>query len=268
MASSGHDFFSHVRSKLRPSRSSLLLPASSSTNDLTTSRPEVEPWEDIPAEYRPVERAAVRPPSDHYIPYRPTPGPPPRPRTTSPAAVFRPKLRIDTGNGPSYTKPKEHRRRSDQYFSTGVLERNSRMHQRNQQAQDRRKSMSVEIAAALPPDHFNPPPPYSLPQEAPEQNNHHSHTRPQSYQAYHPKPLPGLRPYDPRDYVSTSTSSAHSTYHPSNTRRAMMEVPTIEAQEPTPVSPINSLDQQYLALRRRGPSITVDSLLAHPMLQR
>ncbi|KAL6240342.1 hypothetical protein RBB50_012746 [Rhinocladiella similis] len=263
MGSSGHDFFSNVRSKLRQSRSSLLMPTSSSRTDLTTSGPEVEPWGQIPIEYRPVERANVRPPSEHYVPYRPLPGPPPRPRTTSPAAVFRPKLRIDTGNGP-YTKPKEYRRRSDQCFSTGVPERSSRIHHPDQQARDRRKSMSVEIAAALLPDHLDPPPPYSPPPEPPTQYSH-SQTRPRSYQAYHQPSF--VRPYDPRDYVST-TSSTQSTYHPSNTSRAMMEVPMIEASEPTPVSPINSLDQQYLALRRRGPRITVDSLLAHPMLQR
>ncbi|KIW15511.1 hypothetical protein PV08_05557 [Exophiala spinifera] len=263
MSSSGNDFFSNVRSKWRQSRSSFRLSATSSTTNLTTSRPDLELWEGIPVEYHPVERAASRPPSGHYGTYRPLPGPPPRPRTTSPASKFRPILRIDTGNEP-YIKRKEYRRRSDQYFSAAVQEQNSQLHYHDQQVQDRRRSLSVEIAAALPPEHLDPPPPYS-PHLGPSRQYSHNQIRPHSYHA--DQEFPVLRPYDPQDYVST-TSLSHSTHHPSDVRRASMEIPTIEAQEPTPVSPMNSLDQQYLELRSRGPSVTIDSLLAHPMLQR
>ncbi|KAK5223892.1 hypothetical protein LTR99_007914 [Exophiala xenobiotica] len=260
MASPGHDFFSHVRSKLRHSRSNLLPSTSSSTSTPIPAKDNVKPWENLPVEYRPIQRAHMRRPSDYYYPYQTLPGPPPRPRTTSPTPTYRPQLRIDTGNGP-YTKPKAYRRRSAQELYTTLPDRNSGVHHA-QQAQDRRKSMSVEIAIALPPDHLDPPPPYSPPRPRPGRHEIYRTTS-QPYQAY--QEATAIRPYDPREYA-TGDASAQATYFARGTRRAMMEVPTIAAQPPTPVSPLNTLDEQYLALKRSGGSVTVDALLAHPML--
>ncbi|KIW50331.1 hypothetical protein PV05_11928 [Exophiala xenobiotica] len=262
MASQGHDFFSHVRSKLRHSRSSVILSTSSSTSTQIPVKHNVPSWDNLPVEYRPVQRAHMRRPSDYYYPYQPLPGPPPRPRTTSPTPTCRPQLRIHTGNGP-YTKPKAYRRKSAQEFYTTLPDRNAGVYHA-QQAQDRRKSMSVEIAVALPPDHLDPPPPYSPPRPRPKRHEIYQ-SRSQQYQAY--QEATALRPYDPREYARDD-ASAQATYFAGGTVRAMREVPTIEAQPPTPVSPLNTLDQQYLALNRSGGSVTVDALLAHPMLHR
>jgi hypothetical protein len=54
-------------------------------------------------------------------------------------------------------------------------------------------------------------------------------------------------------------------------RRPVDDVPIIAAPEPpTPVSPLNTLDFQYLAMRHPPASednVTVEALLGHPMLQ-
>ncbi|KIX06543.1 uncharacterized protein Z518_04519 [Rhinocladiella mackenziei CBS 650.93] len=239
MTSPGSGIFSHVRSKLRHSQSNLQLPISA------PPPPSTPDWNNIPIEYRPMDRAETRVVQGYYL-NQPLPGPPPRPRTTSPTAALDPRMRLNTSTLTNPT-PRTHRRRSAQEMYTpwpGLNENESN---------SGNKSVSVAIAAALPPDHLNPPPPYSRyppPPNAPE-----THSRSQPYQPAHV-----INEYCPSDYAN----------HARNTSaRPAQDVPFIRPPDPpTPVSPLNHLDLQYLGMRQSNDNVTVDDLLSHPMLQR
>lgn len=240
----GDSIFSHVRTKLRQSRSSMALPNSS------PSPPPRSNWDSVPTAYRPVERPGVRVVDGYYL-NRPLPGPPPRPRTTSPTQLndVRPHLDIGSMRNPT---PRTHRTRS-----TEIAQRRwSGLDNRDAATQNKRAS--VNIATALPPAHLDPPPPYSR-YDDPPSTGHESRPRSQPPPA---NTVHLVKPYDPSDYIVPFVQDG---------RRAVDEVPIIAAPHPpTPVSPINTLDLQYLTWRPRSPSggsVTVDNLLAHPMLR-
>jgi hypothetical protein len=242
---SRHDdsLFGHVRSRLRQSRSSLMLTTS------TQNQPSFTDWNNVPAAFRPVETTGARVIDGYYL-NRPLPGPPPRPRTTSPLPTQHPRQSLDMGNMKVPT-PRTHRTRSAEIAQSrwaGVEERDVEL---------RNKRASVNIAIALPPDHLDPPPPYSR------------HAQPSSAQLgprlspQPPRPHAEyeIKPYDPNDYVRPQSQEL---------RRSPETVPTIAApMPPTPVSPLNAVDYQYLSMRYPGSSdnnVTIDTLLTHPML--
>ncbi|OAL23045.1 hypothetical protein AYO22_06659 [Fonsecaea multimorphosa] len=120
------------------------------------------------------------------------------------------------------------------------------------------KRASVNIAIALPPDHLDPPPPYSR-YPSPPSTHSDPWLGPQPPRVHE---QPFIKPYNPIDYVRQPSQV---------TRRPPEEVPIIAApQPPTPVSPLNALDLQYLAMRHppaADGNVTIDGLLDHPMLQ-
>ena len=245
MASSSNTLFTQVRSKLRHPRSST--PLSSSD----TGRNEPTHWDNVPVEFQPVERAEARVVQGYYL-TQPLPGPPPRPRTVSPSAHIEQRTRSISGHLTGDSQ-RTYRRRSAQEAHTPWPDGYGN------ERDNRDKTMSVEVAIALPPEHLDPPPPYSL----------------------HPVPLSAAAPNRPRSQPAQNMQITY-TYNPSDwvdhpvgdSRRfqqPVRQVPTIGVPEPpTPVSPINSLDIQYLAMRQRQASggDTIDALLSHPMLQR
>ncbi|KIW35414.1 uncharacterized protein PV07_02111 [Cladophialophora immunda] len=243
MSSPSNNVFSQVRSKLRQSRSSMMLSSS------THSQFEQTNWENVPVAFQPVERAEVRVVHGYYLD-RPLPGPPPRPRTTSPPAFeHRPAVDIGSLRNPT---PRTHRSRSAE-----IAQREwSSFDGRDSTFQNKRAS--VNIAIALPPDHLDPPPPYSRYPSPPSARPEY----PASPQPPRVREQPFIKPYNPVDYVSQPSQAA---------RRMPEEIPMIAAPEPpTPVSPINALDLQYLAMRRppaTDSNVTIDGLLGHPMLQ-
>ncbi|OAP59483.1 hypothetical protein AYL99_06781 [Fonsecaea erecta] len=206
-------------------------------------------WENVPVAFRPVERVEVRHVSGYYLD-RPLPGPPPRPRTTSPPAIEPPAvLSIRNLRNPT---PRTHRSRSAEIAQKewpGLDAHNSSFQY---------KRASVNVAIALPPDHLDPPPPYTRYAYQPP-------TRSEPWSGPQPPRVheqPFIKPYNPIDYVRQPNQA---------TRRPPEEIPIIAApQPPTPVSPINDLDLQYLALTRSPATegnVTIDGLLDHPMLQ-
>lgn len=131
------------------------------------------------------------------------------------------------------------------------------------QPREQHKNISVEIAVALPPEYLDPPPPYVsyVPPQQPEGDENYAINP----QANHE--VPPVRPYEPRRYVPYRPSTAVK-YSTRDTGQGFVGVPAIAPpQSPTPVSPINTLDLQYLALRRSKRVVTIDSLLDHPLLQ-
>ncbi|KAH0841087.1 hypothetical protein FOPE_06518 [Fonsecaea pedrosoi] len=236
-----NNVFDQVRSKLRQSRSSMVL--------TTSTYPSYEQpnWDNVPVAFRPVERAEVRVVHGYYLD-RPLPGPPPRPRTTSPAPPFQPGPAMNIGHLRNPT-PRTHRSRSAE-----IPQREwSGLHAQDLSYQNKRAS--VNIAIALPPDHLEPPPPYSRYASPPSGNP----TPPQPPRV---QEQPFIKPYNPIDYVRPPSQEP---------RRLPEQVPIIAVPEPpTPVSPINALDLQYLAMRRppaTNSNVTIDGLLDHPMLQ-
>ncbi|KAJ9608925.1 hypothetical protein H2200_006696 [Cladophialophora chaetospira] len=237
--------FSQVRTKLRQSRSNTALRASTQTPTPSTN------WDHVPSAFRPVERAGVRVVDGYYL-NRPLPGPPPRPRTTSPPLDSEGRAMLNVGNirNPA---PRTHRTRSAEIAQrrwSGVSERDHDMQY---------KRASVNIAIALPPEHLDPPPPYS------QYAGHHStghEPRPSSQPPPPTHTMHYVKPYDPSDYLLP-----HSRVE----ARAVEDVPLIAApQPPTPVSPLNTLDLQYLTWEPQpasGSNVTIESLLTHPMLQ-
>jgi hypothetical protein len=232
-----------MRSRLRQSRSSVILPSSNPNQVETTN------WDQIHPAYRPVERANVRVVDGYYL-NQPLPGPPPRPRSTTPFLASNPRASLDIGNLKN-PAPRTHRTRSAEiaqrrWSGLDNTERDGNI-----------KTASVSLAIALPPDHLEPPPPYSRYPEAPS-NSHQPRPRSQ------PPPCRAthyIKPYDPNDYVRPRSQDM----------RSYVDVPIITApQPPTPVSPLNSLDLQYLGLGNTPASastLTIDNLLAHPMLR-
>ncbi|ETI28480.1 hypothetical protein G647_00929 [Cladophialophora carrionii CBS 160.54] len=248
MSLQGDSIFTHVRTKLRQSRSSVML-ATPSQYPYRNSG-----WDDVPVAYRPVERAEYRAVNGYYLDRPlpgPPPGPPPRPRTMSPQSFHEVRASLDVGNLRIPT-PRTHRTRSAEM----AQRRWSGLDGREMDFQN--KDTSVNIAVALPPDHLEPPPPYSR-YDVPPATGYPPRPRSQ------PPPVLTthyVKPYDPIDYIGVGTQG---------TRRPVDDVPIIAApQPPTPVSPLNTLDLQYLAMRRRPASennVTLDGLLSHPMLQ-
>ncbi|KIW72988.1 hypothetical protein PV04_01144 [Phialophora macrospora] len=245
MSSQGDSIFTHVRSKLRQSRSSVMLTTSTQQQFRNSS------WDDIPAEYRPIERAEYRVVNGYYL-NRPLPGPPPRPRTTSPAPFHEVRQSLDVGNLRNPT-PRTHRTRSAEI----AQRRWSGLDDRETELQNKRAS--ANIAIALPPDHLDPPPPYSR-YDAPPAIGHAPRPKSQPPPAH---TTPYVKPYDPMDYVGVGSQGTPM-------RRSVDDVPIIAAPEPpTPVSPLNTLDLQYLAMRHLPATennVTVETLLGHPML--
>src|ERR1700759_5327371 len=96
--------FSHVRTKLRQSRSSVMLTTS------THMQLGNNGWDNVPVAYRPVERANVRVVDGYYL-NQPLPGPPPRPRSTTPLLASNPRASLDIGNLKNPTT-RTHRTRS------------------------------------------------------------------------------------------------------------------------------------------------------------
>ena len=247
MNSHSDNIFSHVRTKLRQSRSSVMLRTSTHTQHESSN------WDHIPAEFRPVERAEVRVVNGYYL-NRPFPRPPPRPRTTSPLASPGPSANFNTCALRNPT-PRTHRTRS----AETAQRRWSRLDDRDLDMQARRAS--VNIATALPPDHLEPPPAYSRHPDPPS-------TGPvpwSSTRHLHPQESAYIQPYDPNDYARPRSQS---------TRRTTDGIPIIAApQPPTPVSPLNTLDYQYLNMRNQthhpasNGNVTIENLLGHPMLQ-
>ncbi|KIW90414.1 uncharacterized protein Z519_09059 [Cladophialophora bantiana CBS 173.52] len=244
MSSPSNNVFGHVRTKLRQSRSSVALTTS------TPSQFEYTDWGNVPMAFQPVQRAEVRVVHGYYLD-RPLPGPPPRPRTASPAPAFEPRASMDMGNLRNPT-PRTHRTRSAE-----IAQRHwSGFDDHETITQNKRAS--VNIAIALPPDHLDPPPPYSrFPSPSSTRSEYRSSPQPPRV---HEQPF--IKPYDPIDYVSQPSQI---------TRRPPEDIPTIAAPEPpTPVSPLNALDLQYLAMRHPPApdgNVTIEGLLGHPMLQ-
>ena len=238
------NIFSHVRSKLRQSRSNATLTSS------TPSPPPSTNWNGVPTAFQPVERTQVRVVDGYYL-NRPLPGPPPRPRTTSPPLVSQGRATLDIGNMRVPT-PRTHRTRSAEI----AQRRWSGLDSRDAEMQTKRAS--VNIAIALPPDHLEPPPPYSRYADHPSTGHQ---PRPRSQ----PPPthtMHFVKPYDPNDYTLPQSRDG---------RRVVGEVPMIAAPHPpTPVSPLNTLDLQYLNWGPQpssGNHVTIETLLTHPMLQ-
>ncbi|KAK5047967.1 hypothetical protein LTR84_006157 [Exophiala bonariae] len=259
--------FNSVRTKLRHSRSSIVLPVSTTNNHESSI-----PWDNVPVEYRPVQRKNPRPVAGYYASYaaipQTLPGPPPRPRTASPGFKVQP-LGNTTTPFLIQPNPRTYRRRSAldvrNPWSGPQIRPNA-----NASSMDEDKFLSVEIAAALPPDHLDPPPPYSyhppppsLPPPPPPSNARHRSWSNQHHYAAVINPHTGHVFYNPGDYQQ----------QPLRTRQ-VQAVPSISVPTaPTPVSPINSLDAQYLALRkarrkRAMDDLNIDNLLNHPMLSR
>ncbi|KEF58199.1 uncharacterized protein A1O9_06125 [Exophiala aquamarina CBS 119918] len=230
-------------------------------------------WENVPVEYRPVQRSNPRPVSGYYASPALLPGPPPRPRTASPIRKLE-AIRASSTPILLHPNPKTYRRRS------ALDVRNPWPGLPNPTPVDEAKMMSVEIAAALPPDHLDPPPPYSYYPPAPSL----------------PPPPPPPPPPLARPHPSSTTTrhrswsnqqqyaaavnryNGHTYYNPGDFQQQPIRTQAIQAipsiglpQPPTPVSPINTLDAQYLALRqarrrKAASDVTIDNLLGHPML--
>src|ERR1700761_1231282 len=183
MSTHGEGVFGHVRTRLRQSRSSIMLPSSNPNQSETTN------WDHVHPAYRPVERADVRVVDGYYL-NRPLPGPPPRPRSVSPGPAPEVMASLDVANLRNPT-PRTHRTRSAEIAQrrwSGLDD--SELDLRNKRA-------SVNIAVALPPDHLDPPPPYSRYPEPPSMGHD---PRPRSQ----PPPAHATHfviPYDPSDYV-------------------------------------------------------------------
>lgn len=265
MDGSNSTLFDCVRTKLRHSRSSIVFPVSS-TNTYEPGRS----WDHVPIEYRPVQRTNPRPVSGYYASYaapsQPLPGPPPRPRTASPGIKVEP-LRNASTPYLMQPNPKTYRRRS------ALDIRNPWPGSQTQSSPnpvDEDKLLSVEIAAALPPDHLDPPPPYSyhppppsLPPPPPPSNTRHRSWSNQHHYAAAINQHTGHVFYNPGDYQQQPMPTQQVQAPPS------IGIP----QPPTPVSPINSLDAQYLALRKARrkkvvDDLSIDNLLSHPLLSR
>lgn len=243
MNSQNTSIFTQVRSKLRHSQSNLSLSPSPPTQSNFLD------WDNIPMAYHPLERTQPRVVNGYYM-GRPLPGPPPRPRSVSPMPTFEPSASLDFGNLRIPT-PRTQRSRSAQGLQSTW-----------QDVQDngtdlRNKVASNALTVAPSSENCEPPPPYSrYPPPPPPGLAPRPHSLP-------PQPVSCTRPYNPNDYVSYRNDS-------------ITPVPTIgHPHPPTPVSPINTLDLQYLAMRQHtrhvptanGGSVTIDSLLSHPMLQ-
>jgi hypothetical protein len=197
---------------------------------------------------------------DGYYLNRPLPGPPPRPRTTSPIPTLDVRPPLDFGNMRNPT-PRTHRTRSAEL----VQRRWSGLDTRDVDLENKRAS--VNIAIALPPDHLEPPPPYSRYPDPPS-TGHEPRPRPRSQLLPPPPPPSGnpayyVKPYDPSEYAAPLQTQ--------EIRRPVETVPIIAVpQPPTPVSPLNNIDMQYLAMRRRPATennVTIENLLTHPMLR-
>ena len=218
----------------------------------STHSPNNSEWDNVPAAFRPVHRAEVRVVDGYYL-NRPLPGPPPRPRTTSPSHVHAVRNTYDIGTLRNPT-PRTHRTRSAEI----AQRRWSSLD--NRDADNQNKRASVNIAIALPPEHLDPPPPYSRYPD-PLSAGHEPRTISQPPPAH---TMQDVNPYNPSDYARP---------HNQNMRRAVVDdvVPIIAApQPPTPVSPLNTLDYQYMAMRHQPTSrnhVTIENLLTHPMLR-
>ncbi|KAK4938982.1 hypothetical protein LTR10_020641 [Elasticomyces elasticus] len=205
----------------------------------STPRPQTVYWESAPVGYGPVRSSGDMP---AQMLGTPMPGST-RPRTTSPAPTTRPKLWVDT-SGTMYTNTSQtYRRRPAQSIHTPWPTKHVAP-KPNTQPYDRQKNISVEIAVALPPEYLDPPPPYFLPPQ-PKVNKNYA-TKAQAHDE-----MPAIRQYDPRHYVAYGSSTTMK--HPiSNTSKALVEAPAVAPpQAPTPISPINTVDLEYLALSDR-----------------
>src|ERR1700761_9093035 len=153
MSTHGEGVFGHVRTRLRQSRSSIMLPSSNPNQSETTN------WDHVHPAFRPVERADVRVVDGYYL-NRPLPGPPPRPHSTAPLLAADTRVSPDFANIKNPT-PRTHRTRSAEiaqrrWSGLDESERDGNI-----------KRSSVNLAIALPPDHLDPPPPYSKYPEVP-----------------------------------------------------------------------------------------------------
>ncbi|KAI1607926.1 hypothetical protein EDD37DRAFT_644263 [Exophiala viscosa] len=248
--SSGHDFFNHMRTKLRQSRSNMQLSAT------PAPRPRTVYWETAPVGYGP-GRSSEEMSAQMFNTHLPGN---PRPRTTSPAPTSRPKLWVDTSGTIYPNTSQTYNRRPARAVHTPWPPK-AIAPKPKIQPHDQDKNMSVEIAVALPPEYLDPPPPY-FPPPQPTTNQDYA-TKAQTYRRMH-----ATRQYDPRQYVAYDPNNTmkHSI---SSTRQGIVEVPAIALpQAPTPISSINTVDLQYLALRRSNGDVTIDSLLDHPLLRR
>ncbi|EXJ64538.1 hypothetical protein A1O7_00874 [Cladophialophora yegresii CBS 114405] len=248
MSLPGDGIFTNVRTKLRQSRSSVMLTTA------TQYQYRDHRWDDVPAAFRPVKRAECRVVNGYYLDRPlpgPPPGPPPRPGRVSPQPVHEVRASLDVGNL-RVPAPRTHRTRSTEIAQIrwpGLDGRETELPI---------AEASVNIAVALPPDHLDPPPPYSR-YDVPSALASPPRSRSQ------PPPVPTthyVKLNDPFDYIGNGNQVM---------RRPVDDVPTVAVpQPPTPVSPLNTLDFQYLAMRHRPASennITLESLLSHPMLQ-
>lgn len=249
MSSQGNAVFDHARSKLWHSRSSILSPT------LTTDRQQLNGWQNVPASYQPLVRAPVRVVNGYHLD-RPLPRPPPRPRTTSPSPAHQPMTSLDMESLRNPT-PRTNRRRSAQEAPTPWADRP------DDEPDNRNKRTNVNLAMALPPEYLDPPPPYSRyppscpepPPALPSAGDSRVHSASEARRGRQMIPT-----YRPSDY-------AHQTSH--LVTRTADDLTTMDApQQPSPVSPLNSLDLQYLTVRQSNPKVTIDSLLAHPMLKK
>ena len=187
-------------------------------------------WDGIPTAYQPVVRREVRLVPGYYSTTHGlanVPGPPPRPRTVSPRPMSQ------ALHGPvtptlSHPNPNTYRRRSALDLRNNPWQGSVR----SQRVVDATKSMKVEIATALPPEHLDPPPSYS---EYMAPYDFTRRLRPSGYHASTTGSAHQYVPYNPASYQAVNTST----------------LPTIgRTLPPTPISPINSLDAEYLALRK------------------
>lgn len=117
---------------------------------------------------------------------------------------------------------------------------------------DRSKNLSVEIATALPPEHFDPPPQYSF-EDVVMPHEEEADAAP-----------PGRNGRDDVGELPLSEDKELAGLLP----RIPPTIPVINiTQDPTPVSPINTLDRQYIRAAEYEENITIDSLLGHALLQ-
>ena len=241
MSSQVDSIVDHVRTKLRRCRSSVISTAQDHTQHHYTD------WDNVPSAFWPLESKA---PGAN----KPLPGLPPRPRTASPSLAPGVRAGLDIRR-PRIPNLRTRRNRSAETA-----------HQRRSALEgggstDHDKRASVEIARALLPYHLDPPPPYSR-HANPPLIGADSRSR---KQPRHPREADFMRKKDTNDCTSRRSQSASWPVD---------AVPIIVVPaSPTPVSPLNTLDHQYLAYSNqpRDPDsprgVTVDSLLSHPILQ-
>lgn len=224
----GFSMWAHDHNHLRHTSSTQQLRPTASQRPVTQYQ-TCSLWDGIPIEYQPVARRDARVVSGYYSTSHVLanlPGPPPRPRTVSPRPMPQALYRPVTPTL-SHPNPKLYRRRS-----ALDLRNPWRGRVRCETTVDTAKSTRVEIATALPPEHLDPPPPYSV---YPPPSDFARQLRLSNRHASMIHPSHQYVPYNPASFQAVNTTA----------------IPTIgRPQPPTPISPINNLDTEYLALRR------------------